>query len=208
MWEIIRAGGPLMWPILLCSVVAVAIVVERLWTLSPRRVNPAELTDKIWKLVQTRTLTDRHVEALEQNSPLGRVLASGLANRDRGRDIMKEVIEDTGRHVVYELERFLDALGTIAAITPLLGLLGTVTGMISAFDAITVQGVGDPQVLSGGIGEALITTATGLIVAIPALIAHRYLRGRVDRLVVDMEKEAMKLVQAYDRLQASGAGKP
>ena len=208
MWEIIRAGGPLMWPILLCSVVAVAIFVERLWTLSPRRVNPAELTDKIWKLVQTRTLTDRHVEALEQNSPLGRVLASGLANRDRGRDIMKEVIEDTGRHVVYELERFLDALGTIAAITPLLGLLGTVTGMISAFEAITVQGVGDPQVLSGGIGEALITTATGLIVAIPALIAHRYLRGRVDRLVVDMEKEAMKLVQAYDRLQASGAGKP
>ncbi|MFZ8886685.1 MAG: MotA/TolQ/ExbB proton channel family protein [Steroidobacteraceae bacterium] len=208
MWEIIRAGGPLMWPILLCSVVAVAIVVERLWTLSPRRVNPAELTDKIWKLVQTRTLTDRHVEALEQNSPLGRVLASGLANRDRGRDIMKEVIEDTGRHVVHELERFLDALGTIAAITPLLGLLGTVTGMISAFDAITVQGVGDPQVLSGGIGEALITTATGLIVAIPALIAHRYLRARVDRLVVDMEKEAMKLVQAYDRLQASGAVKP
>lgn len=208
MWEIIRAGGPLMWPILLCSVVAVAIVVERLWTLSPRRVNPAELTDKIWKLVQTRTLTDRHVEALEQNSPLGRVLASGLANRDRGRDIMKEVIEDTGRHVVHELERFLDALGTIAAITPLLGLLGTVTGMISAFDAITVQGVGDPQVLSGGIGEALITTATGLIVAIPSLIAHRYLRGRVDRLVIDMEKEAMKLVQAYDRLQANGAGKP
>ncbi|MFZ9967548.1 MAG: MotA/TolQ/ExbB proton channel family protein, partial [Steroidobacteraceae bacterium] len=155
-----------------------------------------------------RTLTDRHVEALEQNSPLGRVLASGLANRDRGRDIMKEVIEDTGRHVVHELERFLDALGTIAAITPLLGLLGTVTGMISAFDAITVQGVGDPQVLSGGIGEALITTATGLIVAIPALIAHRYLRARVDRLVVDMEKEAMKLVQAYDRLQASGAVKP
>ncbi len=208
MWEIIRAGGPLMWPILLCSVVAVAIVVERLWTLSPRRVNPAELTDKIWKLVQTRTLTDRHVEALEQNSPLGRVLASGLANRDRGRDIMKEVIEDTGRHVVHELERFLDALGTIAAVTPLLGLLGTVTGMISAFEAITVEGVGDPQVLSGGIGEALITTATGLIVAIPALIAHRYLRGRVDRLVIDMEKEAMKLVQAYDRLQASGAGKP
>ncbi|MGA0001895.1 MAG: MotA/TolQ/ExbB proton channel family protein, partial [Steroidobacteraceae bacterium] len=145
---------------------------------------------------------------LEQNSPLGRVLASGLANRDRGRDIMKEVIEATGRHVVHELERFLDALGTIAAITPLLGLLGTVTGMISAFDAITVQGVGDPQVLSGGIGEALITTATGLIVAIPALIAHRYLRARVDRLVVDMEKEAMKLVQAYDRLQASGAVKP
>lgn len=197
-----------MWPILLCSVVAVAIFVERLWTLSPRRVNPAELTDKIWKLVQTRTLTDRHVEALEQNSPLGRVLASGLANRDRGREIMKEVIEDTGRHVVHELERFLDALGTIAAITPLLGLLGTVTGMISAFEAITLQGVGDPQVLSGGIGEALITTATGLIVAIPALIAHRYLRSRVDRLVIDMEKEAMKLVQAYDRLQASGAGKP
>jgi biopolymer transport protein ExbB len=117
---------------------------------------------------------------------------------------MKEVIEDTGRHVVHELERFMNTLGTIAAITPLLGLLGTVTGMISAFEAITTQGVGDARVLSGGIGEALITTAAGLIVAIPALIGYRYLRGRVDALVIEMEKEAIKLVQAFDRYESRG----
>jgi biopolymer transport protein ExbB len=202
MWEIIIAGGPVMWPILLCSVVGVAIVLERLWTLQPKRVIPRELTDRIWKLVETRTLNDRHIDALAHSSPLGRVLAAGLANRERGRDIMKEAIEDTGRHVVHELERFLGTLGTIAAVSPLLGLLGTVTGMIQAFEAISAEGVGDPRILSGGIGTALITTAAGLIVAIPALFAYRYLRGVVDLLVVDMEKEAMKLVQAFDRLNA------
>ncbi|MDH4259950.1 MAG: MotA/TolQ/ExbB proton channel family protein [Gammaproteobacteria bacterium] len=199
MWEIIVAGGPVMVPIILCSVVAVAIVVERLWTLQRKRVIPRELTDRVWKLVETRTLNERHIEALARNSPLGRVLAAGLANRNHGRDIMKEQIEDTGRHVVHELERFLNTLGTIAAMSPLLGLLGTVTGMISAFNAITEAGVGDPRALSGGIGEALITTAAGLIVAIPALFAFRYLRGVVDALVVDMEKEATRLVQSFDR---------
>jgi biopolymer transport protein ExbB len=209
MWEIIIAGGPVMWPIVLCSVLAAAIMLERLWTLQRKRVIPRELTDRVWKLVETRTLNDRHIEALSRNSPLGRVLAAGLTNRHQGREIMKEVIEDTGRHVVHELERFLNALGTIAAITPLLGLLGTVTGMIQAFEAITSEGVGDPRVLSGGIGEALITTAAGLIVAIPALIGYRYLRGLVDFLVVEMEKEAMKLVQAFDRMgaQAPAAGR-
>jgi biopolymer transport protein ExbB len=202
MWEIIIAGGPIMWPILLCSVLAAAIMLERLWTLQRKRVIPRELTDRVWKLVETRTLNDRHIEALSRNSPLGRVLAAGLANRDRGRQIMMEVIEDTGRHVVHELERFLNTLGTIAAISPLLGLLGTVIGMIQAFNAITHEGVGDPQVLSGGIGVALITTAAGLVVAIPALIGFRYLRGLVDILVVEMEKEAMKLVQSFDRLGA------
>jgi biopolymer transport protein ExbB len=200
MWEIIQAGGPVMWPIILCSVGAAAIILERVWSLQEKRVIPRELTDKVWKLVETRTLTERHIEALEHNSPLGRVLAAGLANRDKGRELMKEVIEDTGRHVVHELERFLNSLGTIAAITPLLGLLGTVTGMISAFEAITSQGVGDARVLSGGIGEALITTAAGLIVAIPSLIGYRYLRGKVDMLVVEMEKEAIKLVKSFDRL--------
>jgi biopolymer transport protein ExbB len=199
MWEIIIAGGPVMWPIILCSVVAAAIMLERLWTLQRKRVLPRELTDRVWKLVESGGLNPRHIEALARNSPLGRVLAAGLANHDRGRDIMKEAIEDTGRHVVHELERFLGTLGTIAAISPLLGLLGTVTGMIQAFNAITSGGAGDPRILAGGIGEALITTAAGLIVAIPALFGYRYLRGVVDLLVVDMEKEAMKLVQAFDR---------
>lgn len=205
MWEIFIAGGPIMWPILLCSVVAAAIMLERLWTLQRKRVIPRELTDRVWKLVETRTLDDRHIDALSRNSPLGRVLAAGLTNRHQGREIMKEAIEDTGRHVVHELERFLNALGTIAAISPLLGLLGTVIGMIQAFDSITSQGVGDPKVLSGGIGVALITTAAGLLVAIPALVGFRYLRGVVDFLVIEMEKEAMKLVQAFDR---SGADAP
>jgi len=208
MWEIIKAGGPVMWPIIVCSIGAAAIILERLWTLQEKRVIPRTLTDKVWKLVETRTLTDRHITALEHNSPLGRILAAGLMNRDRGREIMKEVIEDTGRHVVHELERFLNALGTIAAISPLLGLLGTVTGMVSAFEAITAQGVGDARVLSGGIGEALITTEAGLIVAIPALIGYRYLRGRVDMLVVEMEKEAIKLVRAFDRLGAATHAAP
>ena len=201
MWEIILAGGPVMWPIILCSVVAAAIVLERLWTLQRKRVIPRELTDRIWKLVESQSLNERHIEALAHNSPLGRVLAAGLANRDQGREIMKEAIEDTGRHVVHELERFLGTLGTIAAVSPLLGLLGTVTGMIQAFEAISSEGVGDPQVLAGGIGTALITTAAGLIVAIPSLFAYRYLRGVVDLLVVDMEKEAMKLVRAFDQMQ-------
>lgn len=202
MWEIIIAGGPVMWPIILCSVLAAAIVLERLWSLQRKRIIPHELTDKVWKLVETRTLSDRHIEALAQNSYLGRILAAGLVNRHHGREIMKEAIEDTGRHVVHELERFLNTLGTIAAVSPLLGLLGTVTGMIAAFHAITTEGVGDPRALSGGIGEALITTAAGLMVAIPALFAYRYLRGLVDGLVVEMEKEAMKLVQAFDRTGA------
>ncbi len=202
MWEIIVAGGPVMWPIIFCSIVAAAIVLERFWTLQRKRVIPHELTDRIWKLVESRSLNDRHIEALAHNSPLGRVLAAGLSNRHQGREFMKEAIEDTGRHVVHELERFLGTLGTIAAISPLLGLLGTVMGMIQAFEAITAEGVGDPQVLSGGIGKALITTAAGLMVAIPSLFAYRHLRGVVDLLVVDMEKEAIKLVQAFDRMSA------
>jgi biopolymer transport protein ExbB len=198
MWEIILVGGPVMWPILICSVGAAAIILERLWTLQRKRVIPRELTERVWKLVETNSLTEQHIQALERNSPLGRVLATGLAHRHHGREIMKEVIEDSGRHVVHELGRFLNTLGTIATISPLLGLLGTVTGMIEAFEAITTQGVGDARVLSGG--EALITTAAGLMVAIPALIGYRYLQGLVDGLVVEMEKEAIKLVQAFDRL--------
>jgi biopolymer transport protein ExbB len=130
------------------------------------------------------------------------VLAAGLANRDRDRSLMIEAIEDAGRHVAHELERYLNALGTIAAISPLLGLLGTVTGMINTFKAITVAGVGNPTAMASGIAEALITTATGLIIAIPALVAYRYLRGRVDGHVIDMEKESLKLVQAIDRASA------
>lgn len=199
MWEIVRAGGPIMWPIILCSIAAAAIILERMWTLQEKRVLPRDLVQKIWQLVEANQINDKIIAALEQNSPLGKVLAAGLANRHRPREIMMERLEDAGRHVVHELERFLNTLGTIAGVSPLLGLLGTVTGIIKAFNAIQAGGMGDPRMLSGGIAEALITTAAGLCVAIPALMAYRYLRGKVDRIVIAMEKDAIRLADAVEQ---------
>jgi biopolymer transport protein ExbB len=207
MWEIIRAGGGFMWPIIFCSIAAVAIILERLWTLQTSRVIPRDLSQKVWNWIEAGQVNEKLIASLEQNSPLGELLAIGLANRNRPRDLMEDRLEDGGRHVIHELERFLNTLGTIASVAPLLGLLGTVAGIIHAFNAITANGLGDPRTLSGGIGEALITTAAGLTVAIPSLIAYRYLRGKVERLVVRMEKEAMKLVDALDeRNRALNAG--
>jgi biopolymer transport protein ExbB len=206
MIEIIRAGGWLMLPIILCSIIAVAITLERLWTLQPRRVLPKGLTMRVWEWARDRQLDQKHLTILAANSPMGRVLAAGLANRHQSREVLKETVQDTGRHVVHELERYLNSLGTIAAVTPLLGLLGTVIGMVKVFTAITTAGVGNPAALAGGISEALITTAAGLSVAIPSLIAYRYLRGQVDALVVEMEKEAMKLVDALHGSVGTEAG--
>lgn len=198
MFEIVKAGGIMMGPIILASILAAAIILERLWTLQTKRVLPAELTEKVWRWVEQGQIQDKHIVALQQNSPLGKILAAGLANRHRDRAVIKEAIEDAGRHVVHELDRFIGALGTIASLSPLMGLLGTVLGMIQTFNAITAGGMGDPAAMAGGIGVALITTAAGLTVAIPALIAYRYLRGKVQDLVVQMEKEAIKLVQAIE----------
>ena len=196
MLELIKAGGWLMVPILLCSVAAMAIIAERFWTLQPKRIAPENLVLTVWQLANRGELDDQRMKALQAESALGRILAAALSARDASRDIMKEQIEDVGRHVVHELERYLNTLGTIASITPLLGLLGTVIGMIKVFAVITTQGVGDPGVLAGGISEALITTAAGLTVAIPSLMFYRYFRGRIDALVVTMEQEALKLVEA------------
>ena len=195
MYELVQAGGWLMIPILLCSVIAAGIVVERLWTLRRKKVIPEKLLTGIWKLLNKDALTDQHIAEIENGSPLGRVLAAGLINRHLSHDQIRLSIEETGRHVVHEMERFLNALGTISTITPLLGLLGTVIGMIRVFTAITVVGVGDPGQLAGGISEALITTAAGLTVAIPSLIFYRYLKRKIDERVVAMEQEAMKLVE-------------
>jgi biopolymer transport protein ExbB len=203
MWEIVRAGGPMMWPIILCSIIAAAIVLERLWTLQDKRVLPRELTQKVWQLIETNQVNDKVISALEQNSPLGRVLAAGLKNRHRPREVLMQRLEDTGRHVIHELERFLNTLGTIAGVSPLLGLLGTVTGIIKSFNAIQAGGMGDPRALSGGIAEALICTAAGLMVAIPSLVAYRLLRSKVDGIVVAMEKDAIRLA---DALEGSHAG--
>ncbi len=206
MWEIVKAGGPFMVPIILCSIAAVGILLERLWTLQRKRVLPQELIKKVTQLADSNQVNEKVIDALEKNSPLGRVLAAALANRDRGREIMMERVEDTGRHVVHELERFLNTLGTIESISPLLGLLGTVTGIIRAFNAVMMGGMGDPRLLAGGISEALITTAGGLAVVIPSFIAYRYLRGKVERIVIDMEKIAVKFADSLGVPAQSGEG--
>ncbi|MBK7114662.1 MAG: MotA/TolQ/ExbB proton channel family protein [Proteobacteria bacterium] len=198
MWEIVRAGGPLMWPILLCSVIAAAIILERMWTLQLRRVVPTDLTRRIWALVEAGQINDKVVAALETNSPLGKLLAAGLKSRHRPRAVMMERLEDEGRHVAQDLDRFLNTLGTIAGVAPLIGLLGTVTGIIKAFNAIQEGGMGDPRLLSGGISEALITTAAGLCVAIPSYIAYRHLRRRVDRIVAQMERDVVRFADALN----------
>jgi len=193
--ELVKAGGWLMVPIIACSIIALAIIAERFWTLQRRRVAPKHLVAQVWNLHRHGQLDSNHLAKLRNNSPLGRMLAAGLMNRHHAREIMKESIEETGRQVVHALERYLNALGTIASISPLLGLLGTVIGMIKVFTAIMTQGVGNPGVLAGGISEALITTAAGLSVAIPSLMFHRFFTGRVDELVICMEEEALKMVE-------------
>lgn len=198
MFDILYAGGWLMVPILLCSAIAMGVIFERAWALRKQAVIPPELMNQTWDWAKSRKLDANHLEALRRNSALGRLLAAALRNRHRSREIIKEAVEDTGRHVVHDLERFLNTLGTIAGIAPLLGLLGTVIGMINVFAAIVSHGVGDPGQLAGGISQALITTAAGLVVAIPSYMAHRYFTGKVAGLVVAMEEHAMALVEILD----------
>ncbi|WP_339806231.1 MotA/TolQ/ExbB proton channel family protein [uncultured Marinobacter sp.] len=195
MFELLKAGGILMVPIVLCSILALAIILERFWTLRPTRVAPPDVMAELWRWIKSKDLNSRKLKALQVSSPTGRVLASGLMNAKHGREVMKESIEQEASQVIHDLERFLNPLGTIATITPLLGLLGTVVGMIKVFTEIQSTGLGNAQALSGGISEALFTTAAGLSVAIPALIAHRYFIRRVDALVVGMEQEAIRLVE-------------
>ena len=195
MFDFFEKGGLMLLPIVLCSIVALGIIVERFWSLKRNKILPPDLVPQVWKLSREEKLDAMAIRRLKVGSPLGAILAAGLSNSRFGREIMKESIEEVGRQVAHDLERYLTALGTISAITPLLGLLGTVVGMIKVFAAIMSQGVGDPSVLAGGISEALITTAAGLAVAIPSLMFHRYFEGRVDDLVLNMEEESLKLIE-------------
>ncbi|WP_336366751.1 MotA/TolQ/ExbB proton channel family protein [Marinobacter sp. C2H3] len=195
MFELLKAGGIMMVPIVACSILALAIVLERFWSLRVSRVAPPQTINELWRWIKNKDLNGRKLKALQASSPMGRVLASGLLNAKHGRDIMKESIEHEASQVIHELERFLNPLGTVATISPLLGLLGTVIGMIEVFADIQTAGVGKAGNLAGGISQALITTAAGLSIAIPALICHRYFIRRVDELVVNMEQEAVKLVE-------------
>lgn len=208
MFEILTTGGWLMLPILLCSVAVIAISLERYWTLNPSKIAPRHQLGQVWSWIQQNQLDSEKLKQLRQSSKLGRILAAGLSNSRHGRDVMKDSIQEAANQVIHEMERYLGALGTIAAIAPLLGLLGTVIGMIKVFTALNLEGAGNAAVLAGGISEALITTAAGLTVAIPAMIAHRFFVRRVDTLVVTMEQEAVKLVDALHsdrRVDVKGA---
>lgn len=195
MAELLHTGGWLILPLLFASVLALAITAERYWALRRQAVAPSHLVEQILQWHREKKLNEETIGFLRRTSPLGRMLAAGLINRHHPREVMKESLEEAGRHEVHEMERYLSTLGTIAAGAPLVGLLGTVIGMIKVFDAITLSGVGDPAVLSTGISEALVTTAIGLAVAIPSLIFYRMLKRRVDELVVEMEQAAIRVVE-------------
>ncbi len=202
MIDLLVAGGWVMPLIVACSVVALSISIERYLALDRSKVAPPHLLATVWRDLKQGELNAQKLAQLRTNSPLGAILAAGIANRGQGRDVMKESISEAASHVVHDLEKYLNSLGTVAAIAPLLGLLGTVVGMIDVFRQITTVGTGNANALAGGISEALLTTAAGLIVAIPALVMHRYYTGLIDTIVVDLEREAIKLVDAIH----NGAG--
>ncbi|GIX29603.1 MAG: translocation protein TolQ [Porticoccaceae bacterium] len=194
--EILVAGGWLMIPILACSVAVVTVVVDRLRVLRRGKVLPPRLLGQVWSALKQGRLDRERLVELRASSPLGFVLAAALANAAAGREVMKDSIEEAANLVVHELERYLDVLSIAASVAPLLGLLGTVVGMIEVFTAIVLQGTGNTAVLAGGISEALITTAAGLTVAIPAVVFLRLFERRIEEYAVAMEEQALRLVDA------------
>ena len=194
----------MMAPLFLCSVIATAIVLERFWTLRQDKVAPRSLLNDLLVLSRENLVDEAFLKRVEVSSPLGAVLASCLANSQRPRDEVKEIVEEVGRHVAFNLASYLNILGTIASVAPLLGLLGTVLGMIEVFAVITVSGIGQAGELAGGISQALVSTAAGLVVAIPTLMFYRYFQGRVETLVISMEKETMRLLEFLQEGQQQG----
>jgi biopolymer transport protein ExbB len=191
---IIEAAGWPIWPLILASILALAIIIERFYSLRVSEVAPPTLLGSVVKQLQGQGLSNEMLARLSADSPLGQIFAAGLRNVKSSREVMKESIEEAGRAVTHDLERFLTSLGTIAAIAPLLGLLGTVIGMVEIFGSQTPTG-SNPAVLAHGISVALYNTAFGLIVAIPAMIFYRFFRARVDNLAIEMEQQAIKLVE-------------
>jgi len=192
-WSLIQAAGWPIWPLIIASIIALALIFERLWSLRQSVVAPAGLVDQVLAEFRQSGVTPELLARTAQRGPLGRILAAGLANVKSPRPVMKEAIEEVGRVVTHELERFLTTLGTIAAMSPLLGLFGTVIGMIEIFGSQTAS-ASNPIQLAHGISIALYNTAMGLIVAIPSMIFYRHFRAKVDALVVEMEQQAIKLV--------------
>ncbi len=196
MFEIILAGGWVMWPIIACSIIALGIIGERLWSLQSEKVMPRHLPAQVWSLYRKNQLDAAHIRQMRIDSPLGAVLAAGIVNYPHGREVMKESIEQAGRAAVHQMGKYLNTLGTIASISPYLGLLGSVLGMIKVFSTFSLgSGLANPMHLAGGISEILITTASGLAIAIPSLMFHRYFEGRVDELALRLEEEALLLIE-------------
>lgn len=199
MVDMVIRGGPLMVPILLCSVVSLAIVVERALSLRRHRVLRYDILPRIEELLRDRKIPEATTLCKRYPSPMTRILLAAILNHDKTRPEIKEIIEDAGRHEVPVLERYLPVLGTIASISTLLGLLGTIAGMIKTFNVIAALGYGHPEALAGGISEALITTAAGLGVAIPTIVLHNFFTSKVDSLVIDMEKHAQRMLNILKR---------
>ncbi len=195
MIDIIQAAGWPIWPIILCSIIAIAIIGERFYSLRQSVVAPRDLLPRVVQEYRKSGVTADMLTRVSQGSQLGKVLAAGLKNVKSSREIIKEAIEEAGRAVSHELDRFLTTLGTIATMSPLLGLLGTIIGMIEIFGASTPTGVTDPAQLAHGISIALYNAAFGIIVAVPALVFYRHFRARADSLIVEMELQAVKLVE-------------
>lgn len=206
MLELFKAGGLVMWLIAALSVLALGIVAERFWSLRRANVLPPGLGEEVCDWARNAHLDPQHIQTLRENSPLGEVLAAGLDVRRRPRELIRERIEDAGRQVVHRLERYLNTLGTIATVSPLLGLLGTVIGMMRMFLGILDHGIGDMTQLAGGIGQALVTTAAGICVAIPALAFYRYFRGLIGAYVMEMERQANHLIDALEGMGAGASG--
>ena len=194
MWEIIKAAGWPIWPLIFASIIALAIIVERFWALRSEIVSPSNLLPEVQKWMGHGVVNKDSLAKLESHSLLGKIFASALANEKNSREVMKESIEETGRAVAHNLEKYLSTLGTIATVAPLLGLLGTVIGMVELFGAFTNSGH-DVAQFARGISVALYNTAAGIVVAVPAMIAYRYFRTKVDALLLDMEQQAIKLVE-------------
>ncbi len=194
MYDFVVKGGVLMIPIALCSIIALAIFLERLWTLRRSRVIPRDFLIEIEDLIRREKIPEAVTRCRKDNSSMANIIVAGIRNFGKRREIVKESIEEIGRREAATLERYINVVGTIAAISPLLGLLGTVVGMIKAFNVISIQGVGNPSSLAGGISEALITTAAGLVVAIPTFVLYRYLANKADALIVEMEEHSIRMV--------------
>ena len=195
MWELIKTGGWLMLPIILSSVASLAITLERAWALRRDRIAPHNLVAQVWVWIKNNQMDAKKIKELRDGSPLGRILATGLAHSKQGRDVMKESMMDAAAREIFDMNRFMNTLTVIANTAPLLGLLGTVIGMMDVFNVIVIKGNGNPALLAGGISKKLITSAGGILVAVPTMYFHHFLSAKISNLIQHMEIESIKLVE-------------